>query len=101
MSELSVQLYTVREALEQDLDGDLRRSSRGSGSPHVEPFALAQRLPTDCAMDWPEERPDRTHDTRPPGWVKTQDAICRVAAELGDPDDHRAVRRPGPLANRG
>ena len=39
MSELSVQLYTVREALAQDFDGTLGKIA-GFGFTQVEPFAL-------------------------------------------------------------
>ena len=51
MSELSVQLYTVREALEQDFDGTLARIA---GLVHqVEPFALPSSR-TNCATGWPK-----------------------------------------------
>ena len=48
MSELSVQLYTLRKALEQDFDGTLQKLV-GFGFTQVEPFqlpALADRLRT-------------------------------------------------------
>jgi sugar phosphate isomerase/epimerase len=80
LSELSVQLYTVREALEQDFDGTLARIA-GFGFTHVEPFALvtfADRLRDGLA---------RSGLTAPTTHVhllgEDQDPICRVAAELG------------------
>ncbi|HEY6684853.1 MAG TPA: sugar phosphate isomerase/epimerase, partial [Propionibacteriaceae bacterium] len=39
MSELSVQLYTLRKALEQDFDGTLQKLA-GFGFTQVEPFQL-------------------------------------------------------------
>ena len=62
MSEMSVQLYTVREALEQDLDGTLARIA-GFGFTQVEPFALLRRP---IARWTGPKRSDRTHHTRPP-----------------------------------
>jgi sugar phosphate isomerase/epimerase len=41
LSEMSVQLYTVRDGLEQDFDGTLARIA-GFGFTHVEPFALLE-----------------------------------------------------------
>ena len=57
MSELSVQLYTVREGLEQDFDGTLARIA-GFGFTHVEPFALPEFA--DDASDWETGPPDNT-----------------------------------------
>jgi sugar phosphate isomerase/epimerase len=80
MSELSVQLYTVREALEQDLDGTLARIA-GFGFTHVEPFALLK------FADGLRDGLVRSGLTAPTTHVhllgEDQDVICRVAAELG------------------
>lgn len=80
MSELSVQLYTVREALEQDLDGTLARIA-GFGFTHVEPFALV------TFADGLRDGLVRNGLTAPTTHVhllgEDQNVICRVAAELG------------------
>jgi sugar phosphate isomerase/epimerase len=80
MSELSVQLYTVREALEQDLDGTLARIA-GFGFTHVEPFALV------TFADGLRDGLVRNGLTAPTTHVhllgEDQEVICRVAADLG------------------
>ncbi len=52
MSELSVQLYTVREALAEDFDGTLGKLA-SFGFTQVEPFALLN-FATSCAMALPK-----------------------------------------------
>jgi sugar phosphate isomerase/epimerase len=80
LPELSVQLYTVRDALEQDLDGTLARIA-GFGFTHVEPFALLK------FADGLRNGLDRNGLTAPTTHVhllgEDQEVICRVAAELG------------------
>ncbi len=80
MSELSVQLYTVRDALAQDFDGTLGKLA-SFGFTHVEPFALLN------FADELRRGLDRSGLTAPTAHVhllgEDQDAICALAAELG------------------
>ena len=80
MSELSVQLYTVREALGQDFDGTLGKLA-SFGFTQVEPFAL---------LNFADELRDglpKNGLTAPTTHVhlvgEDHDAICELAAELG------------------
>ena len=80
MSELSVQLYTVREALGEDFDGTLGKLA-SFGFTQVEPFAL---------LNFAHELRDGLADnglTAPTTHVhllgEDQDAVCALAAELG------------------
>jgi len=80
MSELSVQLYTVREALAEDFDGTLGKLA-SFGFTQVEPFAL---------LNFADELRDglpRNGLTAPTTHVhllgEDQDAVCALAAELG------------------
>ena len=80
MSELSVQLYTLRKALEQDFDGTLQRLV-GFGFTEVEPFqlpALADRLRTGLRQNGLAA--PTTHVGLLSG---NQDEICELAVELG------------------
>ncbi len=80
MSELSVQLYTLRKALEQDFDGTLQRLV-GFGFTQVEPFqlpALADRLRTGLRQNGLAA--PTTHVGLLSG---NQDEICELAVELG------------------
>jgi sugar phosphate isomerase/epimerase len=80
MSELSVQLYTLRKALEQDFDGTLQKLV-GFGFTQVEPFqlaALADRLRTGLRQN--ELAAPTTHVGLLNG---NQDEICELAVELG------------------
>ena len=80
MSELSVQLYTVRDALAQDFDGTLGKLA-AFGFTQVEPFALlrfADELRNGLA------RNDLTAPTTHMHLLgEDQDAIFALAAELG------------------
>src|SRR6186997_2014638 len=80
MSELSVQLYTVRDALAEDFDGTLGKLA-SFGFTHVEPFALLN------FADELRRGLDRSGLTAPTAHVhllgEDQDAICALAAELG------------------
>jgi len=80
MSELSVQLYTVRDALAQDFDGTLGKLA-SFGFTHVEPYALLN------FADELRRGLDRRGLTAPTAHVhllgEDQDAICALAAELG------------------
>ena len=80
MSELSVQLYTVREALVEDFDGTLGKLA-AFGFTQVEPFALlrfADELRNGLA------RNDLTAPTTHMHLLgEDQDAIFALAAELG------------------
>jgi sugar phosphate isomerase/epimerase len=80
MSELSVQLYTVRDALEQDFDGTLGKLA-AFGFTQVEPFALlrfADELRNGLA------RNDLTAPTTHMHLLgEDQDAIFALAADLG------------------
>ena len=80
MSELSVQLYTLRKALEQDFDGTLQRLV-GFGFTQVEPFqlpALADRLRTGLRQN------GLAAPTTHVGLLNgNQDEICELAVELG------------------
>jgi sugar phosphate isomerase/epimerase len=80
MSDLSVQLYTVREALAQDFDGTLGKLA-SFGFTQVEPFAL---------LNFGDELRDglpKAGLTAPTAHVhlvgEDHDAICELAAELG------------------
>jgi sugar phosphate isomerase/epimerase len=80
MSDLSVQLYTVREALAQDFDGTLGKLA-SFGFTQVEPFAL---------LNFGDELRDglsKNGLTAPTAHVhlvgEDHDAICELAAELG------------------
>jgi sugar phosphate isomerase/epimerase len=80
MSELSVQLYTVREALAQDFDGTLGKLA-SFGFTQVEPFAV---------LNFADELRgglDRNGLTAPTAHVhllgEDQDAVCALAADLG------------------
>jgi sugar phosphate isomerase/epimerase len=80
MSELSVQLYTVREALAEDFDGTLGKLA-SFGFTQVEPFAL---------LSFANELRDGLAEnslTAPTTHVhllgEDQDAVCALAAELG------------------
>jgi sugar phosphate isomerase/epimerase len=80
MSELSVQLYTVREALAQDFNGTLARIA-GFGFTQVEPFALlkfADELRNGLAQNGLTAPTTHVHLLG-----EDQDAICVLAAELG------------------
>jgi sugar phosphate isomerase/epimerase len=80
MSELSVQLYTLRKALEQDFDGTLQKLV-GFGFTQVEPFqlpALAERLRTGLRQNGLAA--PTTHVGLLDG---NQDEICELAVELG------------------
>ena len=80
MSELSVQLYTLRKALEQDFEGTLQRLV-GFGFTQVEPFqlpALADRLRTGLRQNGLAA--PTTHVGLLSG---NQDEICELAVELG------------------
>ena len=80
MSELSVQLYTLRKALEQDFDGTLQRLV-GFGFTQVEPFqlpALGDRLRTGLRQNGLAA--PTTHVGLLSG---NQDEICGLAVELG------------------
>jgi len=80
MSELSVQLYTLRKALEQDFDGTLEKLA-GFGFTQVEPFqlpALGDRLRTGLRQN------GLTAPTTHVGLLDgNQDEICELAVELG------------------
>jgi sugar phosphate isomerase/epimerase len=80
MSALSVQLYTVRDALAEDFDGTLGKLA-SFGFTHVEPFALLN------FADELRRGLDRSGLTAPTAHVhllgEDQDAICALAAELG------------------
>ena len=80
MSELSVQLYTVRDALAEDFDGTLGKLA-GFGFTQVEPFALlrfADELRNGLA------RNDLTAPTTHMHLLgEDQDAIFSLACELG------------------
>jgi sugar phosphate isomerase/epimerase len=80
MSDLSVQLYTVREALAEDFDDTLGKLA-SFGFTQVEPFAL---------LNFADELRDGLSNnglTAPTAHVhlvgEDHDAICEVAAELG------------------
>ncbi|HVD17122.1 MAG TPA: sugar phosphate isomerase/epimerase, partial [Propionibacteriaceae bacterium] len=80
MSELSVQLYTVREALAQDFDGTLGKLA-SFGFTQVEPFAV---------LNFADELRgglDRNGLSAPTAHVhllgEDQDAVCALAADLG------------------
>jgi sugar phosphate isomerase/epimerase len=79
MSELSVQLYTLRKALEQDFDGTLEKLA-GFGFTQVEPFqlpALGDRLRTGLRQN------GLTAPTTHVGLLDgNQDEICELAVEL-------------------
>jgi sugar phosphate isomerase/epimerase len=80
MSEPSVQLYTVREALAQDFDGTLGKLA-GFGFTQVEPFALptfADELRDGLARNGLSAPTTHVHLLG-----EDQDAICALAAELG------------------
>ena len=80
MSELSVQLYTVREALAQDFNGTLARIA-GFGFTQVEPFALpkfADELRNGLAQNGLTAPTTHVHLLG-----EDQDAICALAGELG------------------
>ncbi len=80
MPELSVQLYTLRKALEQDFNGALSRLA-GLGFTSVEPFQLvmfADQLRTGLREN------GLTAPTTHVGLLSgDQDEICQLAAELG------------------
>src|SRR4029450_6984214 len=80
MSDLSVQLYTVREALAQDFDGTLGKLA-SFGFTHVEPFALLN-FADELRGGLP-----KNGLTAPTAHVhlvgEDHDAICELAAELG------------------
>lgn len=79
MSELSVQLYTVRDALAQDFDGTLGKIA-SFGFTHVEPFALLK------FADELRNGLDRNGLTAPTAHVhllgEDQNAVYALAAEL-------------------
>ena len=80
MSELSVQLYTVREALAEDFDGTLGKLA-SFGFTQVEPFALlnfADELRDGLAQNGLTAPTTHVHLLG-----EDQDAICALAAELG------------------
>ena len=80
MSEMSVQLYTVREGLEQDFNGTLARIA-GFGFTHVEPFALpefADELRNGLARNGLTAPTTHVHLLG-----EDQDAIYALAGELG------------------
>jgi sugar phosphate isomerase/epimerase len=80
MSELSVQLYTVRDALAQDFDGTLGKLA-GFGFTQVEPFALlnfADELRNGLARNGLTAPTTHMHLLD-----EDQDAIFALAAELG------------------
>jgi sugar phosphate isomerase/epimerase len=80
MSDLSVQLYTVRDALSEDFDGTLGKLA-WFGFTQVEPFALL-----DFGDELREGLPNNGL-TAPTAHVhlvgEDHDAICELAAELG------------------
>jgi sugar phosphate isomerase/epimerase len=80
MSELSVQLYTVREALAQDFEGTLGKLA-AFGFTQVEPFALLN-FADELRSGLP-----KNGLTAPTAHVhlvgEDHDAICDLAAELG------------------
>ncbi|MGH3338210.1 MAG: sugar phosphate isomerase/epimerase family protein, partial [Propionibacteriaceae bacterium] len=79
MSELSVQLYTVRDALTEDFDATLARLA-AFGFTQVEPFALPK------FADELRDGLSRNNLTAPTTHVhllgEDQDPICALAAEL-------------------
>jgi sugar phosphate isomerase/epimerase len=80
MSELSVQLYTVREALAQDFGGTLGKLA-AFGFTQVEPFALlnfSDELRQGLAQSGLTAPTTHVHLMD-----EDQDAICALAAELG------------------
>jgi sugar phosphate isomerase/epimerase len=80
MSELSVQLYTVREALAEDFDGTLGKLA-SFGFTQVEPFALlnfADELRDGLAQNGLIAPTTHVHLLG-----EDQDAVCALAAELG------------------
>jgi sugar phosphate isomerase/epimerase len=80
MSELSVQLYTVREALAEDFDGTLGKLA-SFGFTQVEPFALlnfAHELRDSLAGNGLTAPTTHVHLLG-----EDQDAVCALAAELG------------------
>jgi sugar phosphate isomerase/epimerase len=80
MSELSVQLYTVRDALAQDFGGTLGKLA-AFGFTQVEPFALlnfADELRQGLAQSGLTAPTTHVHLVD-----EDQDAICALAAELG------------------
>jgi sugar phosphate isomerase/epimerase len=80
MSELSVQLYTVREALAEDFDGTLGKLA-SFGFTQVEPFALlnfAEELRNGLARNGLTAPTTHVHLLG-----EDQDAVCALAAELG------------------
>jgi len=80
MTELSVQLYTVRDALAQDFDGTLSKLA-SFGFTNVEPFALLN------FADELRDGLDRNGLTAPTAHVhllgEDQDAVYALAADLG------------------
>jgi sugar phosphate isomerase/epimerase len=80
MSELSVQLYTVRDALAQDFDGTLSKLA-AFGFTQVEPFAFvnfADELRSGLATNGLTAPTAHIHLLG-----EDHDAICELAAELG------------------
>ena len=80
MAELSVQLYTLRKALEQDFNGTLQKLA-GFGFTHVEPFqlpAFADQLRTGLRANGLTAPTTHVHLLD-----GNQDEICELAAELG------------------
>ena len=80
MSELSVQLYTVRDALAQDFDGTLSKLA-AFGFTQVEPFAFvnfADQLRSGLATNGLTAPTAHIHLLG-----EDHDAICELAAELG------------------
>src|SRR5215204_7753151 len=80
MPDLSVQLYTVREALAQDFDGTLGKLA-SFGFTQVEPFALlnfADELRSGLATNGLTAPTAHIHLLG-----EDHDAICELAAELG------------------
>ena len=80
MSELSVQLYTVREALAEDFDGTLGKLA-SFGFTQVEPFALLNFA--DELRDGLAENGLAAPTTHVHLLGEDQDAVCALAAELG------------------
>ena len=82
MSEMSVQLYTVREALEQDFDGTLARIA-GFGSPRLSRSRSQVRRIAQRAGPNGLTAPTHTSTC----WVKIRMHLC-AGGQARHPDDH-------------
>ena len=100
MSELSVQLYTLRKALEQDFDGTLQRLV-GFGFTQVEPFQLPAVGAIGYATGLSPKRAGCANDTC---WIAQREIRMRsvgLAVELGIQTIVEPYVDLGSLASRG